>query len=184
MNSIESDYARFDSSPSASARGRATQLHLAREWGSQCHHVSASWFVRWNGKNHDLTVNKLVVTPTFVRCQPRNFWAVDPGNAQAPTLKPFSIRMPPSSSPRGALGANDNICFRTDLSLTNRLTRLRCSRRKLVSPGQLIDGGIIERLDRTIDPMIPIASIVRIDTRKSKAQLLPDDRGCFLPRLV
>jgi transcriptional regulator with XRE-family HTH domain len=35
-------------------------LRFAREHGSQSHHVSASWLVRLEREEHELTVNKLI----------------------------------------------------------------------------------------------------------------------------
>jgi transcriptional regulator with XRE-family HTH domain len=141
-------------------------LHFAREWGKKHYQISASWLVRVEREEHELTVNKLIVL-SYIYNLPAGqlLRAIDPVDLRPMLLRPLSI---PNATmlTGGPLEERARYLLpdtRDPVQPPDETTLLSAGDDSLEGPYRR---GIIGKRDRTLDPMIPAGSIVHIDSRK------------------
>jgi transcriptional regulator with XRE-family HTH domain len=140
-------------------------LRLAWEWGSPSYQVSASWLVRLEREEHELTVNKLKSLANIYGMRSEQLLqCIDLENVQAPTLKQLSTPNATLLLDEGPLGAQAKFLLpdRPLPAPPDETTLLRAENGQSFAPHLR---GIIGKQDRTLDPMVPAGSIVYIDTR-------------------
>jgi transcriptional regulator with XRE-family HTH domain len=150
-------------------------LCLAREWGNQSYQISASWLVRLEREEHDLTAKKLIALAMIYAVPPEELLrCLELEDAQVPTVKQLSI---PNATLLLTEGSrrNDAQCFLPEgyfLDQQPEETRLLGTEGGQSKAVNL--RGIIGERDRTLDPMIPAGSMVYIDTR---SRAIPSRNG-------
>jgi transcriptional regulator with XRE-family HTH domain len=150
-------------------------LRFAQERGSQSYQISASWLDRLEREEHELTVNKLVALAAIYSVPTEQLLhSMHPANEPALSLKQLSspnatilLTEGPLEAPARYLLPDhpfpDLLPDETSLLATDNGQSLAPYRR-----------GIIGRRDLTLDPMIPVGSIVQIDTQKRAISLRKD----------
>jgi transcriptional regulator with XRE-family HTH domain len=142
-------------------------LRFAQEQGDQSYQVSASWLVRLEREDHELTVNKLIALANIYNMPAEQLLrSLYPGDPQPTLLRQLSspnVTMLLTDGPleeqsryllTGTLDA-DHLSDETSL-LAPESGFLQNSYRR----------GVIGKRDRILEPMIPAGSIVHIDTQK------------------
>jgi transcriptional regulator with XRE-family HTH domain len=140
-------------------------LRFAQEEGDQSYQVSASWLVRLEREDHDLTVNKLIALANIYNMPAeqmlRSIYTGDP----QPILRQLS-------SPNATILLSDGpLEEQAKYLIPDTPGPEPPDETALLSPENgLLQApyrrGIIGKRDRTLDPIIPAASIVHIDTQK------------------
>jgi transcriptional regulator with XRE-family HTH domain len=142
-------------------------LRFAQERGNQSYQISASWLNRLEREEHELTVNKLIVLADIYNLSiERLIRSIYPGDAQPPSLRQLSSPNATMLLTEGPLEEQANYLLPDALSLDqppDETTLLTAENSASLAPYRQ---GIIGKLDRTLNPMIPAGSIVQIDTRK------------------
>ena len=149
-------------------------LRFAQEHGSQSHQVSASWLVRLEREEHDLTVNKLIALASIYSMSAEDLLrSMYPSESQ-PILRQLS---PPNVTmllTEGPLEEQAKYLISDTLDaeqLPDDTLLLPLAAGLLQTPYRR---GIIGKRDRTLEPMIPPGSIVHIDTQKRAICLRKD----------
>ena len=140
-------------------------LRFAQEQGDQSYQVSASWLVRLEREDHELTVNKLIALANIYNMPAeqmlRSMYTGDP----QPILRELS-------SPNATILLSDGpLEEQAKYLIPDTPGPEPPDETALLSPENgLLQGpykrGIIGKRDRTLNPMIPAGSIVHIDTQK------------------
>jgi transcriptional regulator with XRE-family HTH domain len=140
-------------------------LRFAQEQGDQSYQVSASWLVRLEREDHELTVNKLIALANIYNMPAeqmlRSMYTGDP----QPILRQLS-------SPNATILLSDGpLEEQAKYLIPDTPGPEPPDETALLSPENgLLQGpykrGIIGKRDRTLNPMIPAGSIVHIDTQK------------------
>lgn len=145
-------------------------LRLAEEWGNEAYHISASWLVRLERGQYELTVRKLIALADVFNLSPEQLLGyLRPEDGQSLPLQHLSSPNATILLTGGRLTEQAKYLLsytidqidRTNLPETTTL--LPAETDPLPAPYRR---GIIGKLDRTLYPMIPSGSIVYIDTRK------------------
>jgi transcriptional regulator with XRE-family HTH domain len=140
---------------------------IAQERGDSSYQVSASWLARLESDEHELSINKLTALAEIYSIPlDRLLRSIAPENAQSLILDQL-----PSSDETLLLAEGTEKPQTTSL---RRDTPVPDQSPDMTTPLQTENApsrtpylrGIIGKLDLTLDPMIPAASIVQIDTRK------------------
>jgi transcriptional regulator with XRE-family HTH domain len=140
-------------------------LRFAQERGNQSYQVSASWLVRLERKDHELTVNKLIALANVYNISAeqllRSLYPQDP----QPVLRQLSIPNATMLLTEGPLEeqAMYLIPDTPGPEPPEETTLLAPGGGLFAAPYRR---GVIGKRDRSLDPMIPPGSIVHIDTQK------------------
>jgi transcriptional regulator with XRE-family HTH domain len=146
-------------------------LRFAQEHGSQSHQVSASWLVRLEREEHDLTVNKLIALASIYSMSAEDLLrSMYPSESQ-PILRQLS---PPNVTmllTEGPLEEQAKYML-TEPPNANELP----DETVLLPMGGGVSQapyrrGIIGKRDRILEPMIPPGTIVHIDTQQRAISL-------------
>ena len=142
-------------------------LRFAQEWGNQSYQVSASWLVRLEREEHELTVNKLIALADIYKVSAEQLLrSMYPANAQTLILKQLSTPNATILLTEGPLEEQARYLL-PDAPIPDQppdeTTLLATENGQSLAPYRR---GIIGKRDLTLDPMIPSGSIVQIDTRK------------------
>jgi transcriptional regulator with XRE-family HTH domain len=141
-------------------------LRFAREWGNHAYQVSASWLVRVEREDHELTVNKLIVLADIYNLPTEHLLrALYPGDPQPMLLRQLSspnVTMLLTGGPLEELARYLLPDTPGPVQPPEETTLLSPEHGSLPLPYKR---GIIGKGDRTLDPMIPAGSIVQIDSR-------------------
>jgi transcriptional regulator with XRE-family HTH domain len=124
-------------------------LRFVKEWGHESYHVSAGWLDRLEREAHELSVNKLVVLAYIYNVSPEQLLR----SGQPMPIEPMSkslMERPLEEQARYPDPPDETTLFPPESA------PLRTQYRR----------GIIGKLDRALEPMIPAGSIVQADTRK------------------
>jgi transcriptional regulator with XRE-family HTH domain len=116
---------------------------IAEERADSSYQVSASWLARLESDEHELTVNKLIALAEI-----------------------YSI--PTDQLTRSIYPGKEHPLNLNRLSSPNETTLLPIENVPFSTPYRC---GIIDKLDLSLDPMIPAGSMVQIDTTKSEISL-------------
>jgi transcriptional regulator with XRE-family HTH domain len=148
-------------------------LRFAQERGNQSYQVSASWLVRLERKDHELTVNKLIALANVY-------------NISAEQLLRSVYREDPQDVLRQLSLPNATMLL-TERPLEEQAMYLipdtpspePPEETALLAPGSGLLAapfrrGVIGKRDRTLEPMIPAGSIVQIHTHKRAISLRKD----------
>jgi transcriptional regulator with XRE-family HTH domain len=140
-------------------------LRFAQERGNQSYQVSASWLVRLERKDHELTVNKLIALANVYNISAeqllRSLYPEDP----QPVLRQLSIPNATMLLTEGPLEeqAMYLIPDTPGPEPPEETALLAPGSGSMAAPYRR---GVIGKRDRILDPMIPPGSIVHIDTQK------------------
>jgi transcriptional regulator with XRE-family HTH domain len=149
-------------------------LRFAQEQGDQSYQVSASWLVRLEREDHELTVNKLIALADIYNIPAEELLrSTYPGSPQ-PILRQLSTPNVTMLLTKGPLEeqAKYMLTEPTDADqLPDETVLLPIGGGLSQAPYRR---GIIGKRDRTLDPMIPPTSIVHIDTQKRAISLKKD----------
>jgi hypothetical protein len=142
-------------------------LRFAQEKGNQSYQISASWLDRLEREEHELTVNKLIVLAEIYNLPLEQLLrSVYPGNPQPGLLRQLS-------SPNATMLLTDGpLEQQAKYMIPDMLgpdqppdqTMLLSTRNGFLPIPY--KRGIIGKLDRTLEPMIPAGSIVHINIRE------------------
>jgi transcriptional regulator with XRE-family HTH domain len=137
-------------------------LRFAQEHGSQSHQVSASWLVRLEREEHELTVNKLMALANIYSIPAEELLhSICPVSPQ-PILRRLSSPNATMLLGDGPLGEQAKY-----LLPDAPFVELPDETQLLPPGGGLLQAplrrGIIGKRDRTLEPMIPPGSIVHFD---------------------
>jgi hypothetical protein len=141
---------------------------LAQEWGNPAYKISASWLDRVEREDRGLSATKLIVLAVIYGLTAEQMIALCPASSTPPSHQLESVSAPNatlllSQGPLEDHARNwlpDSFVVDTPPDATTLLPPMQ---------GMLPSHyrrGVIGRLDRTLDPMIPAGSIVLIDTQK------------------
>jgi transcriptional regulator with XRE-family HTH domain len=142
-------------------------LRFAQERGNQSFQISASWLVRLEREEHELTVNKLIVLAEIYNLRPEQLLrTLYPGTTQPGLLRQLSIPNATIMLTEGPL--EDQARYLLSDALVpdpspDETTLITTENGPSLTP---YSRGIIGKLDRTLEPMIPAGSIVHINTRE------------------
>jgi transcriptional regulator with XRE-family HTH domain len=149
-------------------------LRYAQERGDQSYQVSASWLVRLEREDHELTVNKLIALADIYNIPADELLRLLYPRSPQPILRQLSTPNVTMLLTEGPLEeqAKYMLMEPPDEDQLPDETAL------LPIGGGLLQGryrrGIIGKRDRTLVPMIPPTSIVHIDTQKRSISLRKD----------
>jgi transcriptional regulator with XRE-family HTH domain len=148
---------------------------IARERGDLSYQISASWLARLESDEHGLTVNKLIALAQIYSIPTDQLLrAIDPENAQSLTLDPLSSLNQTTLLTEGSLDAQATR-LRPDSPVPDQSPDETALRLAGGGPSRTpYRRAIIGKLDLTLDPMIPVGSIVQFDTRKREISLKKD----------
>jgi transcriptional regulator with XRE-family HTH domain len=142
-------------------------LRFARELGNKRYQISASWLVRVEREEHELTVNKLISLADIYNLPAGQLLrAIQPLDLQPMLLRPVSIPNATRLLTGGQLEEQARYLLPdkgNPVQPPDETTLLSVGDG---SPAGPYRRGIIGKRDRTLDPMIPAGSIVHIDSRK------------------
>jgi transcriptional regulator with XRE-family HTH domain len=142
-------------------------LRIARERGNQSYQISASWLDRLEREEHELTVTKLMVLADIYNLPPEQLLrSVYPGNPQPGLLRQLSSPNATMLLTDGPLEQQAKYLIPDTIGPDqppDETTLLSTRNGFLPTPYRR---GIIGKLDRTLEPMIPAGSIVHINIRE------------------
>jgi transcriptional regulator with XRE-family HTH domain len=145
-------------------------FRFAQESGDRSYRVSASWLVRLECEDHDLTVHKLIALADIYNTPVKELLRSSYPVSSQSILKRLSSPIPPMLLADRSLEKNAN-----GLIPNTRLVEPPYRTRLLPLAGGSLQEtnkrGVIGRRDRTLEPMVPPGSIVCIDTRKRAISL-------------
>jgi transcriptional regulator with XRE-family HTH domain len=140
-------------------------LRFAQEHGSQSHQISASWLVRLEREEHELTVSKLISLANIYNIPAEElFQSIYPESPQ-PILRPLSSPNATMLLAEGPLEEQAKYLLQDAPSVEPP------DETQLLPPGGGLlktpfRRGIIGKRDRTLEPMIPPGSIVHFDSQQ------------------
>jgi transcriptional regulator with XRE-family HTH domain len=141
-------------------------LRFAQERGNQSYQVSASWLVRLEREEHELTVSKLIALADIYNIPAEQLLhSICPENPQ-PILRQLSSPNATMLLTEGPLEQQAKYLVPDPIHANHppdETGLLSVEHGLSPAPHRR---GIIGKRDRTLDPMIPAGSIVHIDTRK------------------
>jgi transcriptional regulator with XRE-family HTH domain len=141
-------------------------IRFAQERGNLSHKVSASWLVRLEREDHELTVNKLIALAGIYNLPTEQLLrSLCPEDPQ-PVLKQFSIPNATMLITEGQLEQQAKYLMPHSIHAVdppNETGFLSVEHGLSPTPYRR---AVIGKGDRTLDPMIPPGSIVHIDTQK------------------
>jgi transcriptional regulator with XRE-family HTH domain len=141
-------------------------LRVAQERCDQACKISAGWLDRLEREKHELTVNKLVLGDIYNLPLKQLLCSLHPGNRQPALLRQLSSPNATILLTEGPLDEQAKYllpnAFDRDRT-PDETTLLSAEVGPLPAPYRR---GVIGKLDRTLDPMIPPGSILHINTRK------------------
>jgi transcriptional regulator with XRE-family HTH domain len=141
-------------------------LRFAQEHGSESHRVSASWLVRLEREEHELTVSKLIALAEIYNMPAEQLLrSINPVSPQ-PILKQLSSPNATMLLMEGPLEEQAKYLVADALGIEQVPDDT-----SLLSPGGALSKtpfrrGIIGKRDRTLKPMIPPGSIVHFDSQQ------------------
>jgi transcriptional regulator with XRE-family HTH domain len=149
-------------------------LRFAQEQGDQSYQVSASWLVRLEGEDHELTVNKLIALADIYNIPAEELLRSTHPRSPQPILRHLSTPNVTMLLTEGPLEEQARYML-TEPPDANELP----DETVLLPMGGGVSQapyrrGIIGKRDRTLEPMIPPGSIVHIDTQKRAISLWKD----------
>jgi transcriptional regulator with XRE-family HTH domain len=139
-------------------------LRFAQEHGSQSHRVSASWLVRLEREEHELTVSKLIALADIYNIPAEQLLHSIHVESPQSILRQLSSPNATMLLTEGPLEEQAKYLIPDTLGIDQLPdeTSLLASAGAVQAPFRR---GIIGRRDRTLEPMIPPCSIVHIDTQ-------------------
>jgi transcriptional regulator with XRE-family HTH domain len=146
-------------------------LRFAQKQGNQSYLVSASWLVRLERKDHELTVNKLIALANIYKIPAEELLRSTYPRSPQPILRQLSTPNVTMLLTDGPLEERARYML-TELPDADQLP----DETVLLPIGGVLSQipyrrGIIGKRDRTLEPMIPPTSIVHIDTQKRSISL-------------
>jgi hypothetical protein len=136
------------------------------ERGNRSYQISASWLVRLEREEHELTVNKLVALSEIYNIPTDQLLrSMHPGDGESLILRQLSSPNATILLTEGPLEDQARYLL-PDAPVAqppDETTLLASEQSQLPTPYRR---GIIGKRDFTLDPMIPAGSIVHIDTQK------------------
>jgi hypothetical protein len=149
-------------------------LRFAQEQGDQSYQVSASWLVRLEREDHELTVNKLIALADIYNIPAEELLRSTHPRSPQPILKHLSTPNVTMLLTEGPLEEQARYML-TEPPDANELP----DETVLLPMGGGVSQapyrrGIIGKRDRTLEPMIPPGTIVHIDTQKRSISLRKD----------
>jgi transcriptional regulator with XRE-family HTH domain len=149
-------------------------LRFARERGSQSHQVSASWLLRLEREEHELTVSKLIALADIYNIPAEQLLRSMYPEIPQPMLRQLSSPNVTTLLTEGPLEEQAKYMLADALGVD----QLPDETSLLAPDGGLLQPpyrrGIIGKRDRTLEPMIPAGSIVHVDTQKRAISLRKD----------
>jgi transcriptional regulator with XRE-family HTH domain len=149
-------------------------LRFAQEHGSQSHQISASWLVRLEREDHELTVNKLIALADIYNLPAEELLRSTHPRSPQPILRHLSTPNVTMLLTEGPLEEQ----ARYMLTEPPDADQLPDETVLLPMGGGLSQApyrrGIIGKRDRTLEPMIRPGTIVHIDTQKRSISLRKD----------
>jgi transcriptional regulator with XRE-family HTH domain len=145
-------------------------LRYAQEHGSQSHQISASWLVRLEREEHELTVSKLIALASIYNIPAEQLLqSISP-------VRPHPIFTELSSPNATMLLTEGPLDEQAKYLIPDTLCIGQLSEESsLLAPDGGVQTpyrrGIIGKRDRTLEPMVPPGSIVHIDTQKRAISL-------------
>jgi transcriptional regulator with XRE-family HTH domain len=147
-------------------------LRFAQEQGDQSYQVSASWLVRLEREDHELTVNKLIALAGIYNIPAEELLRSTHPRSTQPILRHLSTPNVTMLLTEGPLEEQARYMLTPDADQPRDETVL------LPMGGGVSQApyrrGIIGKRDRTLEPMIPPGTIVHIDTLKRSISLRKD----------
>jgi transcriptional regulator with XRE-family HTH domain len=146
-------------------------LRFAQEQSDQSYQVSASWLVRLEREDHELTVNKLIALAGIYNIPADELLRSTNPRSPQPILRQLSTPNVTMLLTAGPLEeqAKYMLAEPPDAGqLSDETVLLPISGSLSQAPYRR---GIIGKRDRTLEPMIPPTSIVHIDTQKRSISL-------------
>jgi transcriptional regulator with XRE-family HTH domain len=149
-------------------------LRFAQEYGSQSHRVSASWLVRLEREEHELTVSKLIALADIYNIPAEQLLHSIHTEGPQPILRQLSSPNATMLLTEGPLEEQAKYLLADTLGVEQLPDET-----SLLAPGGGVlqtpfRRGIIGKRDRTLEPMISPGSIVHIDTQKRAISLRKD----------
>jgi transcriptional regulator with XRE-family HTH domain len=141
-------------------------LRLAQEWGSSSYQVSASWLVRLEREEHNLTVSKLIALANIYNTSAEQLLHSICPEKSHPVLRQPSSPNVTMLLREGPLDDQAKCLLGDTLGIEpipDATSLLPISGGLSQAPHRR---GIIGTRDRFLEPMIPAGSIVHIDTQK------------------
>jgi transcriptional regulator with XRE-family HTH domain len=141
-------------------------LRFAREHGSQSHRVSASWLVRLEREEHELTVSKLIALAEIYNISAEQLLHSIHTESPQPILRSLSSPNATMLLTEGPLEEQAKYLVADALGIEQVPDET-----SLLAPGEGLPKtpfrrGIIGKRDRTLEPMIPPGSIVHFDSQQ------------------
>jgi transcriptional regulator with XRE-family HTH domain len=147
-------------------------LRFAQEQGDKSYQVSASWLVRLEREDHELTVNKLIALADIYNIPAEELLRSTHPRSPQPILRHLSTPNVTMLLTEGPLEEQARYMLTPDADQPRDETVL------LPMGGGVSQApyrrGIIGKRDRTLEPMIPPGTIVHIDTQKRSISLRKD----------
>jgi transcriptional regulator with XRE-family HTH domain len=140
-------------------------LRFAQEHGSQSHQVSASWLVRLEREGHELTVNKLIALADIYNIPAEQLLHSIHTEGPQPILRPLSSPNATMLLTEGPLEEQAKYLIPDGpfVEPPDETSLLAPAGGLSKTP---LRRGIIGRLDRTLEPMIPPGSVVHFDSQQ------------------
>lgn len=141
-------------------------LRLAERWGRTSYSISASWLDRVEREGRELSLPKFIVLAVIYNIEPKDLLDYCPA-AESPSDGAHPLLLPNRTQllTKGPLEEQARIWVPD----TNSVENLPDHTALISSEDQLAGSyrrGVIGRLDRTMDPMIPPGSIVLINSQR------------------
>jgi transcriptional regulator with XRE-family HTH domain len=140
---------------------------FAQEKGNQSYQISASWLDRLEREEHELTVNKLIVLAEIYNLPLKQLLrSAYPGNPQPGLLSQLFGPNATMLLTDGLLEQQAKYLIPDTLGPDQPPDETTLLSKRNGFPPTPCRLGIIGKLDRTLEPMIPAGSIVHINTRE------------------
>jgi transcriptional regulator with XRE-family HTH domain len=141
-------------------------VRFAQEHGSQSHRVSASWLVRLEREEHELTVSKLIALADIYNIPAEQLLHSIHTESPQPILRQLSSPNATMLLTEGPLEEQAKYLVADTLGIEQVPDET-----SLLAPGGGLSRapfrrGIIGKRDRTLEPMIPPGSIVHFDSKQ------------------
>lgn len=149
-------------------------LRFAQEHGSHSHRVSASWLVRLEREEHELTVSKLIALADIYNLSAEQLLHSIHAESPQPMLRQLSSPNATMLLTEGPLEEQAKYLVADALGIEHVPDET-----SLLAPAGGLSKtpfrrGIIGKRDRTLEPMIPPGSVVQIDSRQRAISSLKD----------